>query len=166
MQFYAELLQKPLEWISTGEESTYAFSSNNNNPIGEAGDEFPPLFNWLPVQIDNVSHRQNHLEIIRQHGKLIDQVIASPTCCYVEVGQAIDLGDGIEFRIFYRDQQDCVLWAAVGRDVVVAMYRQVNSAQEVLENKDMFVVVEKQGGPERFLRRMLLDSKIWWDNNS
>lgn len=71
-------------WIGIGKTSTYEKYPYNVHPIHE--------------QFKNIKTIQNVQDNITE----LDQIISSPTACYFNFQ---------ENDVFYRDQQDCVIWA-------------------------------------------------------
>jgi hypothetical protein len=130
MNLYEELKQKELNWINTSGLDEDQGNGTYSEYPGESftNDTLAP-YSWLGIHVDLA---RDPLDIVQEHARLIDQKIKSPTCCYVELSPTIDLGDGIQFRMFYRDQQDCVLWALIGPDIIVAMTWEPTNADTVL----------------------------------
>lgn len=94
-----------------------------------------------PIEIDPQFQEITTLDQLIQSLSLLRTIISSPTACYFQV----DLAD----RTFYRDQQDCVIWA-------------LNSQGQVYLDGDPHAIVALSL-PE-FLTRVHLENTIWWHN--
>lgn len=124
--------EQPTLWIGSGLRNrptsmfaTYGMFDYNKQPPVTIRDKFKDL-----KTIDDLEANQDWL----------DSILKSPTACYIEIDR--------ENHIFFRDQQDCVLWTVHPK----------TGAVHIL-NQDKTMVAHSV--PE-FLTRVFIENEIWY----
>lgn len=106
------------------------------------------------------------LEVVAQFSNRINERLNSPTACYIDAEAAaspaaLPGSADVLFSNFFHDQQDCVLWSAVGpagAEVVVAHHEPIESAADFRANVKSII---EPAGVEAFLYRMYLEGAVW-----
>lgn len=163
-----ELLQGfPTRWISfniDGVRARVIFTTYDTWPTVPLLPQHTP-WEWAGLAAADIQGLMP-LEVVARFSDRINERLNSPTACYLDSDAAashevLPGSAGVHFATFFHDQQDCVLWSAVGpagAEVVVAHHEPITTATDFRVNVTCIV---ESAGVEAFLYRMYLEGAVW-----
>lgn len=106
------------------------------------------------------------VDFVRKWAQRITDTIESPTACFVDaVSKPVpeEVTSGRVFTTIYRDQQDCVLWAAWGRtgEEVIVTHDERPMSSSTSDIARVITHVVEPGGVEPFFYRLYLEASCW-----
>lgn len=122
---------------------------------------------WLDETLKKEISNNNlsDIELLQKYSQPIDQRIQSSTASYIDISKSIDLGNGMLWTTLYRDQQDCVIWHAVGKpgsEIVVSYSDLPVKKNDIQWN---YVTLIEPKGIEVFFYRHFIENTLWYHEN-